>query len=376
MPQELNNFRLIAHDTLAGFGNVGEGVSLQVAARGRRILWMAHECAPKNFTGVDVTDPRHPRVDRADRAAASQRAFQLAGGLRRPDGGRLPDRHAWRDAGGHRAVRHFQTRRAAQHRLLRLLRPAVARRAPALVRRRQDDPLLQSGAADFTPRNLLDDQFYRAIDVSDPTKPRELGRWWYPGTREGDDAPPVPRHPQFDTGWRAHNTNVYPGTSGPRLCRLYRRRRDHPRHLRHRRAEDGGALEPASAVPRLPHTADAAVRSRPAGGERRMRARREVPTGPRWSGCWTRRREDNLVCIATLPLPPVEDYAYLGGRYGAHNMQENRPGPAFHSRHVGVRHLFRRRPAGARHHQSVPAEGGRVVTCREAPAGLADDGGA
>ena len=30
-------------------------------------------------------------------------------------------------------------------------------------------------------------------------------------------------------------------------------------------------------------------------------------------------------------MPPVEDYAYLGGRYGAHNMQENRPGPAFHS---------------------------------------------
>ena len=30
-------------------------------------------------------------------------------------------------------------------------------------------------------------------------------------------------------------------------------------------------------------------------------------------------------------MPPVEDYAYLGGRYGAHNMWENRPGPAFHS---------------------------------------------
>lgn len=62
MPQELNNFRLLAHDTLAGFGNIGEGVSLQLAPGGRRILWMAHECAPKNFTGVDVTDPHHPRV--------------------------------------------------------------------------------------------------------------------------------------------------------------------------------------------------------------------------------------------------------------------------------------------------------------------------
>ena len=67
-----------------------------------------------------------------------------------------------------------------------------------------------SGAADFMPRNLKDDQAYTAFDVSDPTKPRELGRWWYPGTEERDEAPPVPRHPKFDTGWRAHNTNVYP----------------------------------------------------------------------------------------------------------------------------------------------------------------------
>ena len=36
------------------------------------------------------------------------------------------------------------------------------------------------------------------------------GRWWYPGTREGDDAPPPERHPVFDSGFRAHNTNVYP----------------------------------------------------------------------------------------------------------------------------------------------------------------------
>ena len=28
------------------------------------------------------------------------------------------------------------------------------------------------------------------------------------------------------------------------------------------------------------------------------------------------RREDNLVSIGTLPLPPMEDYA-IGGRYGA-----------------------------------------------------------
>ena len=56
------NFKLIAHDTLAGFGGMGEGMAMQVAKDGRRILWLAHESAPKNFTAVDVSDPRKPNT--------------------------------------------------------------------------------------------------------------------------------------------------------------------------------------------------------------------------------------------------------------------------------------------------------------------------
>ena len=54
--------RLIAQDTLVGFGGMGEGMSMQVAGDGRRILWLAHESAPKNFTGVDVSDPSSPKI--------------------------------------------------------------------------------------------------------------------------------------------------------------------------------------------------------------------------------------------------------------------------------------------------------------------------
>src|SRR5918997_1451700 len=56
------NFRLLSHHELNGFGGMGEGLSVQLAKDGRRILWSAHESAPKNFTGVDVTDPRAPKV--------------------------------------------------------------------------------------------------------------------------------------------------------------------------------------------------------------------------------------------------------------------------------------------------------------------------
>src|SRR5204863_461027 len=43
-----------------------------------------------------------------------------------------------------------------------------------------------------------------------PSRPGEVGRWWLPGTRDGDTEPAPPRHPTIDTGYRAHNTNVYP----------------------------------------------------------------------------------------------------------------------------------------------------------------------
>src|SRR6476619_1705833 len=56
------NFKLLAQNDLGGFGGLGEGMSVQLARDGRRILWLAHESAPKNFTGVDVTDPRNPKL--------------------------------------------------------------------------------------------------------------------------------------------------------------------------------------------------------------------------------------------------------------------------------------------------------------------------
>src|SRR6516164_492469 len=56
------NFRQLAHHELDGFGGIGEGRSIQVAKDGRRILWLAHESAPINFTAVDVGDPRAPKI--------------------------------------------------------------------------------------------------------------------------------------------------------------------------------------------------------------------------------------------------------------------------------------------------------------------------
>src|ERR1051326_210420 len=56
------NFQLLAQHELDGHGGMGEGMSIQIARDGRRILWLAHESAPKNFPAVAVSDPRAPKV--------------------------------------------------------------------------------------------------------------------------------------------------------------------------------------------------------------------------------------------------------------------------------------------------------------------------
>src|SRR5436190_7015013 len=56
------NMKLLSHHELQGFGGIGEGMGMQLARDGRRVLWLGHESAPKNFTAVDVTDPGKPSV--------------------------------------------------------------------------------------------------------------------------------------------------------------------------------------------------------------------------------------------------------------------------------------------------------------------------
>ena len=60
--QSSRNVRLLAHHPLDGFGNCGEGMAIQRCRDGRRVLWIAHESAPKNVTAVDVTNPKKPAL--------------------------------------------------------------------------------------------------------------------------------------------------------------------------------------------------------------------------------------------------------------------------------------------------------------------------
>ncbi len=57
-----SNLELLANTDLGGAPNVGEGMAMKVTAGGRRLLYVAHENPPVDFSILDVSDPRAPRL--------------------------------------------------------------------------------------------------------------------------------------------------------------------------------------------------------------------------------------------------------------------------------------------------------------------------
>jgi hypothetical protein len=186
---------------------------------------------------------------------------------------------------------------------------------------------------DYQPKEKWDDQPFLMLDVSDPSKPREECFWWYPGTRVGDPEPAPPRHPRFDQGWRAHNTNVYPE----------RRDRAYLGYI------DGGTMILDIADHGAPKLVTHWNPSPPQNGfthtvmplfDRDLLIVSDECVRDRGEDWPTRvwvvdaRVETNLVPLSTLPMPPVEEFAPRGGRYGAHTVHENRPGPSFRSSEI------------------------------------------
>jgi len=326
---EAKNMKLIAQDTLVGFGGMGEGMSMQVAGDGRRIMWTAHESAPKNFTGVDVTDIKNPKVivqtelPHMDMRSNSLEvtgdtmavAYQTKGKGMQPAGVELFDLSNPEEP---KSISFFDC--SGPH----------SRGVHQLWFADGEYVHCAAGYADFVPTDPLDDQFYMCIDVRNPSKPVEAGRWWYPGTREGDNAPPPPRHPQFNSGFRAHNTNVYP----ERPDRLYMCYLDGGLFIMDIADKANpqviGSWNPHPPYPGFAHTA-LPLFSRELLIVTDESIRDNAGDWPKLAWVVDMRKEDNPVPIGTLPLPPVDEFRNRGGRFGAHNLHENRPGPAFRS---------------------------------------------
>src|ERR1700731_887149 len=335
------NFKLLAHHELGGFGGMGEGMAIQVAKDGRRIMWLAHESAPKNFTGVDVSDPRQPKlVVQTDLPESFMRSnsLELTGDImavayqtqkvgQKPAGFELfdistpekPKSIAYVDASG-----------------------PTSRGVHQLWFCDGEYVHLAAGAPDFTPTHPQDDQFYRIYDVRNPSKPAEVGRWWLPGTRAGDGAPPPARHqaPLLDRGFRAHNTNVYP--QRPDRCYLG--------------YIDAGMFVMDISDKSKPKPICRWDNSPPYTGfthtvlplfERNLLIVTDESTidnaadWPKLIWILDARDEKHLMFTTTCPLSRPEAYPMRGGRFGAHNIHENTPRPtAFPSDQISIGTFF------------------------------------
>jgi hypothetical protein len=335
------NFKLIAQHELQGFGGMGEGMSIQISPDGRRILWLAHESAPKNFTAVDVSDPRKPKVVvQTDLPQAHMRsnsleitdnvmavAYQTQKPGLKPAGFELFDISVPEKP---KSISFFDC--SGPH----------SRGVHQLWFCDGEYVHLSAGAPDFTPTHPSDDQFYRIFDVKNPSKPTEVGRWWLPGTRQGDSAPPPARHqkPLLDRGNRAHNTNVYP--QRPDRCYLA--------------YIDAGMFIMDISDKAKPKPICRWDNSPPYTGfthtvlplfERNLLIVTDESTidnaadWPKLIWVLDARDEKNPVPIATCPMPAVETYSGRGGRFGAHNIHENTPRPtAWHSDQIVLGTFF------------------------------------
>jgi hypothetical protein len=321
------NFKLLAHHELAGFGGMGEGMAIQVAKDGRRLMWLAHESAPKNFTGVDVSDPRNPKlVVQTDLPESFMRSNSL-------------------ELVGDIMAVAYQTQKAGQKPAgFELFDISVPEKPRSITYVDASGPTsrgvhqlwfcdgeyvhLAAGAPDFKPTHPQDDQFYRIFDVRNLSRPEEVGRWWLPGTREGDSVPPPVRHqaPLLDRGFRAHNTNVYP----QRPDRCYLGYIDAGMFVLD--ISDKAHPKPVCQWDNSPPYTGFTHTVVPMFNRNLLIVTDESTSDdasdwPKLVWILDARDERHPVPISTCPMPPVDAYKGRGGRFGAHNIHENTPSP-------------------------------------------------
>ena len=337
--QEIRNMRLISHHDLNGFGNIGEGVHLQQTQDGRRVLYMAHESAPKDITSVDVTDIANPRL-----LAQTELAYGhlRSNSLSIVDDIMLVAYQSLQPGQPGTGMGVYNISNPEEPRQIGFmdLGGEYSRGCHCLWWVDGDYAHLSTGAADFQPRNQKDDQFYMIVDVKDPTSPQEVGRWWFPGTREGDADPMPARHPQFDAGHRLHNGNVYPERPDRAYCAymdsgviiLDIEDKSNPKMVSH--------INYAPPFPGFTHTV-LPLFNRDLMLVTQEAVRLNGEDYPKLMWMMDIRDETNPIIIGTLPMPDTDDFFNRPGRFGAHNVYENQPGPTcFYSDNLIFATLF------------------------------------
>ena len=344
---EAKAMELVAHHELGGNGDGGEGLALEQRSDGRRILYLAHEGQKTCLSILDVTDPKAPtllnQLPSPGPGVARCNSLGLAGDViavanqtlkpgQKPAGmwlldvsdlGRVQRAKGLSDL----SLAFFDTS------------GAYSRGVHWLWFVDGEFAHLSTGAADFTPTNAKDDQFYMVVDVRDRRKPREVGRWWLPGTRAADRCLPgcLPKRQRIDDGYRAHDIHVYPqrpdraylgyidggaitlDVSGLAEVRGGRAQTFSPRLV--------SRLDYSPPFPAWTHTfqplfsRSMAILSDEAISD-------QCADAPKLVWVVDIRDETNPIIVATAPAPQnVAALCARGGRFGAHNLHPSFPAP-------------------------------------------------
>jgi len=347
---ESRNMELVGHSDLNGRGDGGEGLALQQLADGRRILYLAHEAPQLCLSVVDVTKPESPQVvtqlpspapgvTRCNSLGLSGNVLAVANQAAKI--GQKPAGMWVLDVSDFDRVSKAKTLDDLKLSFYDTSGPE-SRGVHNLWFVDGEFAHLTTGTADFRPTHVNDDQFWVTVDLRNPRQPREVGRWWLPGTRSGDACLPgclPPRHAPFDNGYRPHQIEIWP---------------DHADRAYVAYIDGGGMIfdisglsevkagKAKSYTPRLlgrvefhpPYTAWTHT-FQPVFGRKMAWAADEATSDnckdmPKLVWLVDIRAETHPVIIGTAPLHADDGLlCSRGGRFGAHNIHPNFPGPLY-----------------------------------------------
>jgi hypothetical protein len=321
-----HNLKLLAQHDAGGAPNLGEGMAMKIK-NGRRYMYIAHEHHPACFSIFDVTEPAAPKM-----------LWQLPLPHKNVRGNSLAMR-------GDILIQAYQVNKAglkpAGFQVYDISKPAEPREiaffdlsgGPASQGVHYVSFMdgryahITAGAPDFEPKHPKDHQFYMIVDLANPSRPTEVGRWWMPGQRKGDPGELPPRHVDFDFAYRPHHTLCYPerpdrayiGYIDGGIVILDISDKARPKLI--------SRLDYHPPFPGFTHTVLPLF-------DRNLLVVTDEATGdhgldwPKRYWMVDMRVESNPVMISSMPTPEnFEELHKVGGRIGAHNIHENEPEP-------------------------------------------------
>jgi hypothetical protein len=169
---------------------------------------------------------------------------------------------------------------------------------------------------------LLDgftDYIFMTVDMADPARPREAGRYWIPGmNRAAGETPSWPANSRYGLHHAiVHADTAYAAWRDAGMVVIDVADRTRPRSIAHRNWSPpfGGGTHNCLPLPdrELLVVLDEAVLDHQEDGLKLI-----------W--IFDNREPRNPLSIATFPTPDETDYVRKGGHFGPHNIHENRPG--------------------------------------------------